>query len=559
MATCCVTCMDEDETIVFNCTKVDCRYQLCAPCVKEAFGDASGANSKFCLLCGTPSALEMIKSVCGQGAIRAVEERVRAGVEFKIREENAKKHVSKQNAAEINDRARQIFNSLADEINLKCPRCKMSFTDYDGCNALTCGNGSCKAGFCAVCLQDCHRDAHEHVRSVHGTNALFDKSAFERNKVKRAEVIVSRMTENLEPFELKQLVLNHVEKAKLTQVTNVSQQDRIKVASFLEKARGSLLLATQNDRLALLSSPEEYDHRKLLTREDISPRCAIPNAYRLTLDPVLGKNMYIVSLDYLHRIIEGEEVWESLSLQDIESHFKNHPKVDSLLNLKQAFRCAVVAFDGHPNLYQTKHHAVPKNDRDEACITFAKVSRNGDIQEEDYEPYEKLQVVGLNQNKRMILLERHVKNASESDLMFSPLKHLIGAGRPTPLLTEIQMDVPESHAELNMQQRKVGHPLCLKTAQEVAGPPGTGKTKTIVELVRALLCCTDLDILLLSERNGAINAVADKFKSASLKMARNKKKVEITDLSVWFSVMTYGAGESMGECTKLFTLEEKLK
>jgi type I site-specific restriction endonuclease len=86
---------------------------------------------------------------------------------------------------------------------------------------------------------------------------------------------------------------------------------------------------------------------------------------------------------------------------------------------------------------------------------------------------------------------------------------------------------------------------------------GTGKTKTIVELVRALLQCTSLDILLLSERNGAINAVAEKFRDASLSV--NGKNAKITDLNVWTSVMTYGSGESMGECTKLFTLEEKLR
>lgn len=85
----------------------------------------------------------------------------------------------------------------------------------------------------------------------------------------------------------------------------------------------------------------------------------------------------------------------------------------------------------------------------------------------------------------------------------------------------------------------------------------TGKTKTIIELVRALLQCTDYDILLLSERNGAINAVAEKFKSECLKI--NGERAEITDLHVWTSVMTYGAGDTMGESTRLFTLEEKLK
>ena len=92
---------------------------------------------------------------------------------------------------------------------------------------------------------------------------------------------------------------------------------------------------------------------------------------------------------------------------------------------------------------------------------------------------------------------------------------------------------------------------------EVAGPPGTGKTKTIIELVRALLKCTNFDILVLSERNGAINAIAEKFKKESFKI--RGKMTEITDLHVWKSVMAYGAAESMGESTKFFTINEKLQ
>ena len=62
---------------------------------------------------------------------------------------------------------------------------------------------------------------------------------------------------------------------------------------------------------------------------------------------------------------------------------------------------------------------------------------------------------------------------------------------------------------------------------------------------------------MLSERNGAINAIAEKFKKESLKVQGMKTK--IIDLHVWTSVMAYGNAESMGESTKLFTIEEKLK
>jgi hypothetical protein len=84
---------------------------------------------------------------------------------------------------------------------------------------------------------------------------------------------------------------------------------------------------------------------------------------------------------------------------------------------------------------------------------------------------------------------------------------------------------------------------------------GTGKTKTIVELVRGLLETTDFDIVVLSERNGAINAIAEKFIEASL----NVEQKSVRDMLVWVSLLTYGSGESMGSATKLFTLEGKLR
>ena len=44
----------------------------------------------------------------------------------------------------------------------------------------------------------------------------------------------------------------------------------------------------------------------------------------------------------------------------------------------------------------------------------------------------------------------------------------------------------------------------------------TGKTKHIMALVRTMLEYTDYDIVFLSERNGSINVIAEKFLKASL-------------------------------------------
>ena len=40
-------------------------------------------------------------------------------------------------------------------LTMHCPRCKMAFADWDGCNALYCTYAGCGCNFCAFCLKDC--------------------------------------------------------------------------------------------------------------------------------------------------------------------------------------------------------------------------------------------------------------------------------------------------------------------------------------------------------------------------------------------------------------------
>jgi hypothetical protein len=49
-------------------------------------------------------------------------------------------------------------------LNLRCPRCKLVFFDFDGCMALKCKRPGCGCEFCAYCQKDCGSDAHPHVR-----------------------------------------------------------------------------------------------------------------------------------------------------------------------------------------------------------------------------------------------------------------------------------------------------------------------------------------------------------------------------------------------------------
>ncbi len=555
--TTCSICFDEEEDVLYKCSKLTCSYQLCGPCIREAFKDSSGSNSSHCQFCKTPSAMDMILAVCGTGAIKAVENDVRSSIEFELKAAMVKKSAAKSELTEISARATKIFNEITESINLRCPRCKMVFHDYDGCNALTCASPKCRAAFCAICLQDCGNDAHAHVRSRHGD--LFDRQSFESSKMNRAERVILATMEHIsdQPLELKQMLENHIDKAKL--LTRLSDGTAHRSQNFLQETKDSLNLAIQNDRLALLQDPKSYHpERDHLTREDLSPRCSFPDEFTIVMNGI-GNNIYDLSVQYYDELF-GKHIL--ISPSNIENECKDIPHSESLHNLVQNIKCSVLMFSGYSSIYQTRHSKVPEKTHlgeDQVCVSIHKVSKEGKILHEcsDRFAHSRLTVLGYNPNQRFIMLEKHVDRSRDLDILFPALKNLVGDGKITPALTEILTPIPESQSELNETQKKIAHPLSLKTAMEVAGPPGTGKTKTIVELVRALLECTDLDIIVLSERNGAINAIAEKFKQSCLQFV--DKQINVKNPLVWMSVMTYGSNQTMGNFTKLFCLEEKLR
>ena len=67
--------------------------------------------------------------------------------------------------SEIERRVQAARRGIEGMMEDRCPRCAEPFEGFDGCAALICGRAACKAGFCALCLQDCGADAHLHVRT----------------------------------------------------------------------------------------------------------------------------------------------------------------------------------------------------------------------------------------------------------------------------------------------------------------------------------------------------------------------------------------------------------
>jgi len=52
-------------------------------------------------------------------------------------------------------------------LQMKCPRCRTAFYDFEGCFAISCGKDACPCHFCGWCLSDCGDSdaAHAHVAS----------------------------------------------------------------------------------------------------------------------------------------------------------------------------------------------------------------------------------------------------------------------------------------------------------------------------------------------------------------------------------------------------------
>ncbi|KAI2498832.1 single-stranded DNA-dependent ATPase [Fragilaria crotonensis] len=438
---------------------------------------------------------------------------------------------------EVTAEARKVYKKIAEEVLLKCPHCKLERGAYDGTIALPC---KCGAAFCAKCLINC-ADIHQHVKQHHGGPSATDMAS--ASKMLRIEGIVRSHLRRIAKGsgELIQLVNNHLQNAgHLQNKIPVDTRSRL-TQQFLVKATSDLDSAVLNDRSSLLSQPGRV--KGPLTMSMISPRNSIQSGYRVRLTIDNEGN------SYLSLYKEQGTDWVEVPLEGTE----DEALVDSLVNLKGSFRCGVIAISGEPCLYQTRieNHVICFHRVDSSGHVGRACSLSGDHI-----------VLALNSNKRITSLQTHAKTFPARKLMLDPILHLIGAGNPQALLDAIASPVPQTVFALNEQQRCVAHPLRVKTAMEVAGPPGTGKTKTITELTRSLLECTKYNIIVFSERNGAIDAIAEKIFQTTMTstgaIESQTQHFDVHDLEMWSHVLTFGS-KGMGHHTKLFSLPTKIE
>lgn len=110
----------------------------------------------------------------------------------------------------------------------------------------------------------------------------------------------------------------------------------------------------------------------------------------------------------------------------------------------------------------------------------------------------------------------------------------------------------EIPSHLNEEQRLIANPLMLFSSNTVSGPPGTGKTISITTLINQLIAHTTFDVLVFSERNGAIDAIC-----AALEKDCFSENNELINEELWKMVYTCGS-KAAGESTKRFHINQKL-
>jgi len=138
----CAECKEQDE-LVFSCRSEECQYALCIKCDTDPFKDFS--SCPFCA-----------KSTGKRRSVRELVERsVRAKADREGRQVTDQQELGKKQMSSYQEKAEVLGLELKKLLTLKCPRCQTVFDNYDGCNALRCGNVSCEASFCSVCLKDC--------------------------------------------------------------------------------------------------------------------------------------------------------------------------------------------------------------------------------------------------------------------------------------------------------------------------------------------------------------------------------------------------------------------
>lgn len=92
--------------------------------------------------------VSMLRDFCGSPDVRVVGwtacDSTRGDAvarEGRVRSEKEAEEAAKLAMTSMKERARVLVQELAEQLNMRCPRCRIVFADCDGCNALKCSCG----------------------------------------------------------------------------------------------------------------------------------------------------------------------------------------------------------------------------------------------------------------------------------------------------------------------------------------------------------------------------------------------------------------------------------
>ena len=294
------------------------------------------------------------------------------------------------------------------------------------------------------------------------------------------------------------------------------------VKQFIADCLKQVVARIQDERLNMLDD-------KSRVREEWK----IPENYRVTLEKdkkgtTLWANILVKQPDQP----DGEECWISYKLNELENN-------EETVNIMSVYYAILVDEDG--NQYQSSPGI-------NGGCSVRRV-RNGKLYGAVMEYTYDFAVKGICGNRRLMESEIYLRGLKDVCI---PVKAIIGATKNLSIISNLTSEILPN--TLNEFQKNVVDLTNLKSSQVIIGPPGTGKSKTIVSLIQQMIeeLPKDHVIILTSEKNGAVEAVAEHLHRSCCVDGK------IENIDLYEKIAAFGSANGMKQKTTFFTFKEKM-
>ena len=478
----CIVCLNDNNNYTI-CN--NCNQSICKNCINESpiyVKNKCNCNIEF---------IEHIKNN-EKELYEVLKKDIETNFEYEIGDKNLeiKELKNKLSNKELSEK---MYSELQELLFLRCPwECNTIIDDFDGCNAITCDE--CKKEFCAICFEKCG-DAHDHIRKNH-SGKLFKKSLFEDYKENHRNKIFKDYCYNKSLEETNMLKARFFEKYE--RKTNEIRVDKFK-----------------DDMIEILENIiENKDFDKINNTDKIRLICTSEEK------PIKNGTINILKLIIQIFIIDDDKntrKWENIDN-------KNENIVPENL---------LIEYDNLKSYLKLKNG-----------ILISNINEEYEINNKIIEFYDDYFIV-----KCIKEYDREYNNLQiwkKNDKINPIIKTFIGARQPEPIITDI-IEKKKFNENLNEYQQKILNLNELNDVNIIEGPPGTGKSYMITALIQKINNeLSDFNIILLSEKNGAIGAVMEHL---------NNRMLE--DEELLFSLISFGS-ENANEITKKYFKNNKL-